>query len=144
MRGLAIVGGQYDQLGPACLQYVNDTACELELRVAAATALGSLRPISPLAVQALDAVCGVDHPDQLRSAAILALAHLDAPIAARHIEAFQSEASILLRTSAAFTRHLTGDPRHAFDDLVSLIDALKPMKSSRVVWQIWDQWPDRG
>lgn len=122
LRALAIVGGSYDSVGQSCLSLVNNARHEIELRVAAATALGSVRPVTPVTVQALDALCSVDHPEQLRSAALLALAHLDAATAVRHVEAFHSEASILLRASAAYTQHLAGDSRQAFDALIGLID----------------------
>ncbi len=61
-------------------------------------------------------------PDALRSAAIISLAHLDGFIAARHFEALHGEGSILLRASGSFARHLAGDSRTAFDELVQLVD----------------------
>ena len=122
LRALAIVGGQYEVVGPGCLTALNDAQADLELRVAAASALGFIRPATPVSVQALDALCNGNHPEQLRSAALLALAHLDSATAMRHVDAFHTEASILLRASSAYTHHLAGDSRQAFDELVALID----------------------
>ncbi len=101
LRAAAIVGGDVDAIRSNCLAIINNAQSELELRVAAATALGALKPSTNVTIQALDALCGGDHPEQLRSAALLALAHVDSTVAMRHVDAFHTEPSILLRASAA-------------------------------------------
>ncbi len=122
LRALAIVGGSSTGVDQCCLALLNDDKLDEVVRVAAATALGSIRPATPTMTQSLDRWCNVGNSEQLRSAALLALAHLDSLTASRHIEAYHTEASILLRASAAFTRHLAGDSKQAFTDLVALID----------------------
>ncbi len=67
-------------------------------------------------------MCQAQQPESLRSAALLALAQMDESIAVRHAGAFESESSILLKASAAFTRYLVGDSHRAFNDLIGLVD----------------------
>lgn len=122
LRALSIVGGQIEAVGLNCLKILNDSSLDSDMRESAATALGSVRPVSPLALQALDTMCDVAQPEQLRSAALLALAQMDSAVAMRHGSAFETEDSILLRATAAYTHHLTGNSRRSFDDLVALID----------------------
>ena len=122
LRCVTIVGGDDAMVGQHCLEIVNSSSMDLDMRVAAATALSAVRPVSPLTIQALDGRCAEDQPEELRSAALLSLAHFNAPSLAQHIEAFSREDSILLRASAAYARHLVGESHAAFQELVALID----------------------
>lgn len=122
LHAMAIVGGQSDVVGTECLRVVTNAGLDEDLRIAAVTALAAVRPVSPMAIQQLNDLCGQGNSEQLRSAALLSLAHLDPAMATQHIEAFGDEGSILLQATAAYSRHLVGDSRRAFDQLVKLID----------------------
>ncbi len=50
LRAMTVIGGQTESVADTCLALLNDAKSDLDLRTAAATALGSVRPVSPIVV----------------------------------------------------------------------------------------------
>ena len=122
LRALAVIGPAAKQAVDRCQERLIDPREVTEVRVAAATALGSFGPPSVIAAPALvDATQDTEEP-ALRVAALLALARVQPSLAAPRIDVFANSNSRELRISGAFAKHLSGSTVESFQDLMELVE----------------------
>ncbi len=118
LRTLAIVGPIASSTSPLCASRLSDPQEDLSVRCAAATAIGAFGPASTNVASALSQATNADEDSQLRIAALLSLAQVQAAAAAPRINEFASSDERELRVAAGFAKHLAGSTTEAFQALI--------------------------
>ncbi len=122
LRALVVVANSSNDIIAPCLMKLTDPSEDMEVRMAAATALGSVGPPAKEAVAALFQACDDSQPARLRAAAMMALARIE-PIQAKVvIDSQLDDSQWLVRASAAFSLHLCGFTAESIEFLLELLD----------------------
>lgn len=146
LRALAVVGAPATEAQHLCIQLVNNVEVPVDIRIAAANAIGSMGPSAQSQVDHLLAQCKDDVDPTLHAVCLLSAARVNPTVAKQTVlNELESSWSIVL-ANAAYGAHLCGENRMAFDTLLSLLnesetdivikDALEELGDSILPWLI--------
>jgi HEAT repeat protein len=144
LRALSVSGTNSMEAQALCANILSNTSSPIEVRVAAAGALGAMgKAAQPLILRVLYNCQPIEDP-QLQASCLLAAAQID-PAAAKSAAILGLESpNKLVQANAAYAMHLCGESRVAFDALLSMLnesysdvvitEALSEMGSSIAPW----------
>ncbi len=132
LRSIAIIGPEAKSALMACQMRLNNENESKAVRVAAATAVGSMGPLSVNAADDLHRIVTNESHVELRCAALVALAQVHPILALTKIIECQDDNEFEVQLTAAFARHLIGQTADSFKNLLALIeDDIPYAESSR-------------
>jgi len=122
LRALATVANSNPALLEPSLMMLTDRYEKVEVRAAAAMAIGSVGRQAQSAVHELVKACESSEATSLRAAAMIALGRIDPNQALSVAQANLRDPELLVRASAAFNLHLCGDTKASVESLLKFLD----------------------
>lgn len=121
LQSIAVLGPKAKAADPLCRKLVDDATQPLEVRVAAAHALGAMQAWAQGSVPVLMKNYAEGRPEPLRAACLLAMVRIDPRSAMPFLEVEMENESLFMKAHRAFSFHFLGRSRESFDQLMELV-----------------------